>query len=167
MKKCVKSERHQLRNRSMPQTRLSKDRHLNRRRSSRKSETPPPTRDGATSAAKPSTEISRKRPPFERMKTIYGWLQDGLYPNCSSIALELEVSLKTARRDIQFMQVRWGLPIDYDGARHGYFFARPVENFPGAPVTEAEVFALLVAHRPSNSITAPLSIDPSKLPSRS
>jgi proteasome accessory factor B len=147
MKKCFQSKRRRLGNTSISRTRPSTNRHLHRPLYPSNSEAHPPTGNGAISAAKTSAEVSRKRPPLDRMKRIYGWLQDGLYPNCSSIALELEVSLRTARRDVAFMQERWSLPIDYDGVRHGYFFTAPVENFPGAPVTEAEVFALLVAHK--------------------
>jgi len=89
----------------------------------------------------------KSRPPLERMKKIYGWLQDGRCPNCSTMAAELEVSHKTARRDIDFMRDRMNLPIDYDERRHGYFFTEPVDRFPGVPVTGKELFALCVAHK--------------------
>lgn len=89
----------------------------------------------------------RKRPPFERMKKIFGLLQDGKYPNCSTIAAEFEVSAKTAKRDIDFMRDRWELPIEYDDRRFGFHFAKPVDRFPGVPVTEKELFALCVANK--------------------
>lgn len=90
---------------------------------------------------------SRKRPPFERMKRIFGWLQDGTFPNASSMAAEFEVSAKTVRRDIDFMRDRWELPIEYDSGRFGFYFSKPVDRFPGVPVTEKELFALCVAHK--------------------
>jgi predicted DNA-binding transcriptional regulator YafY len=90
---------------------------------------------------------SRKRPPFERMKKIFGRLQDGKYPNCSTIAAEFAVSAKTAKRDIDFMRDRWELPIEYDHQKYGYYFTKPVERFPGVPVTEKELFALCVANK--------------------
>ena len=37
-----------------------------------------------------------KRGAFDRMKKIFGLLQDGQYPNCTSIWTDFEVSLKTA-----------------------------------------------------------------------
>lgn len=89
----------------------------------------------------------RKRPPFERMKKIFGRLQDGKYPNCSTIAAEFGVSAKTAKRDIDFMRDRWELPIEYDDQKYGYYFTKPVERFPGVPVTEKELFALCVANK--------------------
>jgi hypothetical protein len=38
---------------------------------------------------------SVKRGAFDRMKKIFGLLQDGRYPNCTSLATEFEISLKT------------------------------------------------------------------------
>jgi hypothetical protein len=89
----------------------------------------------------------RKRPSFERMKKIFGMLQEGEYPNCTTMAKELKVSVKTARRDIEFMRDRWKLPILYDEMKFGFYFSKPVDRFPGVPVTEKELFALCVANK--------------------
>ena len=89
----------------------------------------------------------RKRPPLERMKKIFGLLQDGKYPNSSSVAAEFRVAVKTARRDFDFMRDRWELPIAYDELKHGFYFTTPVSRVPGVPVTEKELFALCVAHK--------------------
>ena len=89
----------------------------------------------------------RNRPPLERMKKIFGLLQDGKYPNSSSVAAEFGVAVKTARRDFDFMRDRWELPIEYDEKKFGFYFAKPVDRFPGVPVTEKELFALCVAHK--------------------
>ena len=97
--------------------------------------------------AKKSDERGQKRPPLERMKKIFGLLQDGKFPNSTTLAAALEVSVKTARRDIEFMRDRWELPIEYDEKKFGFFFCRPVDRFPGVPVTEKELFALCVANK--------------------
>ena len=94
-----------------------------------------------------SERAGRNRPPLERMKRIFGLLQDGKYPNSSSVAKDFGVAAKTARRDFDFMRDRWELPIAYDDVKHGYYFSKPVERFPGVPVTEKELFALCVAHK--------------------
>jgi predicted DNA-binding transcriptional regulator YafY len=60
---------------------------------------------------------------------------------------EFEVEQKTPLRDIEFLRDRMGLPIEYDGGRRGYYFARPVSGFPGVPVTEKELFGLCVVHK--------------------
>lgn len=90
---------------------------------------------------------SKSRPPWERMLRIHHQLQDGEYPNCSRLAEEFEVATRTIKRDLDFMKYRLDLPIEYDGSKFGYFYTRPVEQFPTLAVTEAEVFALLVAHK--------------------
>lgn len=84
---------------------------------------------------------------FVRMKKIFGWLQDELYPNCTGIARDLEVSLKTAARDVDCLQDAWGLPIGYDDKRHGFYFTEKVDRLPWVPVTEAELFAVCISSK--------------------
>jgi predicted DNA-binding transcriptional regulator YafY len=90
---------------------------------------------------------SVKRGAFDRMKKIFGLLQDGQDPNCTSIATDFEISLKTAARDVEFMRERWNLPIGYDDKRHGYCFTEKVERLPWVPVTEAELFAVCISQK--------------------
>ena len=90
---------------------------------------------------------TRERPPFVRMRKIFAQLQDGRYPNRSTLAMDFGVSEKTAGRDLEFMQDRWELPIEYNPLKRGFYFAKPVDQFPGVPVTERELFALCVAHK--------------------
>ncbi|HEY9074540.1 MAG TPA: WYL domain-containing protein [Desulfobaccales bacterium] len=74
-------------------------------------------------------------------------MQDGRYPNCTSLATEFEISLKTAARDIEFMRDRWNLPIGYDDQRYGFCFTEKVERLPWVPVTEAELFAVCISQK--------------------
>ena len=39
------------------------------------------------------------------------------------------------------------LPIEYDGARHGYYYSQEVSAFPSLQISEGELFALLVAEK--------------------
>lgn len=78
---------------------------------------------------------------------IHEQIKGNRYPNCSRIAKEIEVSTRTIKRDIDFMKYRLNLPLEYDSRRYGYYYTEPVENFPSLPITEAEVFALLVAQK--------------------
>jgi proteasome accessory factor B len=45
------------------------------------------------------------------------------------------------------MKCRLQLPIEYDERQYGYYYSRPVEQFPGVRITEPELFALLVAKK--------------------
>ena len=69
------------------------------------------------------------------------------YPNCSSLAKAIEVSTKTIQRDLEYMRDQLGLPLEYDGSRHGYLYTEPVTHFPTIPTTEGEVLALFVAQK--------------------
>src|SRR5262245_6753469 len=87
------------------------------------------------------------RPPWERMMRFHNLVKNGEHPNCSTIANEFEVSVRTIMRDVDFMKYRLDLPLEFDGQRNGYYYTQPVEHFPQLPISEAEVFALLVAHK--------------------
>ncbi len=81
------------------------------------------------------------------MVKIHEWLAAGKFPNCSTLAVEFEVSYKTVQRDIDFMRDQMLLPIDYDSVRHGFHYTKPVASFPTVTMTEGEVVALLVAQK--------------------
>jgi proteasome accessory factor B len=87
------------------------------------------------------------RPPLERMMRIHARIRSGQFPNCEQLATELDICSRTVKRDLDFMRDRFNLPIAYDSRRYGFFYTEPVEQFPNVAVTEAETFALLVAHK--------------------
>lgn len=87
------------------------------------------------------------RPPLERMSGIHQALAGGKYPNCNTLALILEVSPKTVRRDIDFMRDRQNMPIEFDPRRNGYYYTEPVDSLPAIQVTEGEVIALYFARK--------------------
>ena len=93
------------------------------------------------------TVLPRSRPPLDRMLQIHQLIQAGDYPNAKELAKKLEVSLKSVRRDIEFMRGRLGLPLEYDGRRWGYHYTEEVSSFPSLQITEGELFALLVAEK--------------------
>jgi proteasome accessory factor B len=81
------------------------------------------------------------------MMRIHQLLQQKEYPNCTELGREFELCTRTAKRDLDFMKHRLDLPIEFDAKQNGYYYAKPVEQFPGLAVTEAEMFAMLVAHK--------------------
>jgi proteasome accessory factor B len=87
------------------------------------------------------------RPPLERMLRIHQLLQLGKFPNASTLAHEIEVATKTIHRDLEFMRDRLNLPVEFNGARNGYFYTEEVSNFPSVQITEGELFALVVAEK--------------------
>jgi predicted DNA-binding transcriptional regulator YafY len=87
------------------------------------------------------------RPPWERMLKIRQRIQDGGWPNCVGMAADFEVSVRTLKRDIEFMRDRLQLPIEYDTRRHGFYFTKPVDPAPGLALSEAEELALVVGRK--------------------
>ena len=55
------------------------------------------------------------RPPWERMMRFHNLVKNGEYPNCSTLANEFEVSVRTIMRDVDFMKYRLDLPLEFDG----------------------------------------------------
>jgi predicted DNA-binding transcriptional regulator YafY len=95
------------------------------------------------------------RPPSDRMRRIHEWIKSGKYPNAVTMGKDLEVVDQTVKRDIEFMRDRYGLPIAYDEERYGYYYTKPVDRFPVAAMTEAEMFAPLVPREFRALVPAP------------
>ena len=94
-------------------------------------------RSGGNQAEGPGV-AGYSRPPLARMLRLHEWLMAGRYPNCRMMAEEFEVSAKTVQRDVNFMRDRLGLPIDYDKARFGFHYTRPVSGFPAMRTAEGK-----------------------------
>jgi len=81
------------------------------------------------------------------MQQLHQQIKEGKFPNCRKLAEMLEISTKTVQRDIEFMRDRLNLPIEYNPLRFGFYYSRPVANFPTVEVTEGEIVALFVAQK--------------------
>jgi len=58
------------------------------------------------------------------MLLIHQLIEREKYPNSRTLAETLEVSRKTVLRDIEFMTLQLELPIKYNAAKRGYYYAR-------------------------------------------
>ncbi|MGZ8899719.1 MAG: helix-turn-helix transcriptional regulator [Limisphaerales bacterium] len=87
------------------------------------------------------------RPPLGRMMHIHTAIHAGKFPNATTLARDLEVSVRSISRDIEFMRDRMSLPISYDEVRHGFFYSEEVAGFPSLTISEGELFALAVAEK--------------------
>lgn len=98
-------------------------------------------------AAKSPERSGETRRPIERIFTIHQAIQRGRFPNCRQLAEQIEVTQKTIQRDITFMQHSLGLPLIYDGIKHGYFYERSVHEFPMMRYSVEDVVALFLARK--------------------
>lgn len=81
------------------------------------------------------------------MLRIHNAIRAGKYPNATTLARELEVSVRSVGRDIEFMRDRMSLPIVYDEVRHGFYYDGEVTELPSLTISEGELFALAVAEK--------------------
>ena len=87
------------------------------------------------------------RPPLDRMLRIHQALKSGSYPNASGLSKEMEVCSKSIHRDFDFMRDRLKLPLEFDGARNGWYYTEAVSAFPTLQITEGEIVALVMAEK--------------------
>jgi len=92
------------------------------------------------------------RPAFGRIHEIHARLSQKRFPNCFSLAQYFEVDRKTIHRDITYMRDQMDLPIEWDPICNGYFYAKPVSQFPVAWVTTGDLAALYLARYTLGSI---------------
>src|SRR5688572_16416370 len=81
------------------------------------------------------------------MVHIHNRIRAGKYPNATTLSKELEVSVRSVTRDLDFMRDRMSLPILYHEVRHGYYYDGEVAAFPTVTISEGELFALAVAEK--------------------
>ena len=87
------------------------------------------------------------RAAMERMMRIHRLIEDREYPNCTKMSVEFEVSVRTLKRDIEFMKDSLAMPIEFDVPKNGYYFRTPQPHFPRVPLTEKEIVGLFVAQK--------------------
>lgn len=90
-------------------------------------------------------KASGTRRPLERIMKIHEMVSRSHFPNCSTIANELEVNRKTIQRDINFMRDELDLPVEYSESNHGYHYTRPVSEFPFLKTTAEDLVSLILA----------------------
>jgi predicted DNA-binding transcriptional regulator YafY len=96
---------------------------------------------------KRSIDLQLTRPPLDRMLRIHQELQANRFPNSATLSRDMEISAKTVHRDVEFMRDRLALPIEWHSVRNGYYYTKPVANFPSMTFTEGELVALVVAEK--------------------
>jgi len=96
---------------------------------------------------RPSPRKGRTRRPLLRIYRIHEVVQARRYPNCTTLSKEIEVTPKTIQRDISYMRDEMNLPLEYDELRHGFYYSRPVTEFPLLHLSRAELITLFLARK--------------------
>ena len=61
----------------------------------------------------------------KRIQWLHSRISDGNYPNASRISEKFGVSHRQAQRDVDFLRVKLGAPLEYDPARRGFCYSKP------------------------------------------
>ena len=65
---------------------------------------------------------SMNHPQLVRISKIHKKILSGTYPNTNELASELETSVITISRDIEFMRDSMMAPIAYNSSERGYYY---------------------------------------------
>jgi predicted DNA-binding transcriptional regulator YafY len=95
----------------------------------------------------PKARTLHSRPPLNRFQEIFHAIKTGRYPNRTKLAETIEVTTKTIQRDIDYMRYQMSVPIEFDFAKGGYYFTRPITDLPLFQLTEAELVSVFVAQK--------------------
>ncbi len=88
-----------------------------------------------------------KKLAYERYLWFHESLKAKKYPKITALAEKFEISRRQAAREIEFMRLFLGAPIDYSAEYNGYYYADDTFQFPGLWVSEEEIVSLVVARR--------------------
>lgn len=91
--------------------------------------------------------MKRSKTQAERLLDLDRRLRNSESPNCTSFAVEWEISTKTAQRDFEFLRDRMGAPLEYDALKRGYFYSEPTFMLPAVQLNEGELVALLIGSK--------------------
>lgn len=89
--------------------------------------------------------LGKSRPALWRVLEIRKTILSGSYPNCSSLAKEIEVTPKTIQRDISFMREQLGFPVVYHPIKNGYYFDGDVSDLSLLQLSRQDLVALFLA----------------------
>jgi len=84
---------------------------------------------------------------YERYAWFDNQARQRKYPNASKLAVQFELSVKTAQRDIAFMRDRLNCPLFYDKNQKGYLYKNRSFSLPLTYLSPEELTALLFAQK--------------------
>lgn len=87
------------------------------------------------------------RPPLRRLMWAINRLRTGRTLRATDLAVEFEVSVRTAYRDLDFLRDAWRVALEYDHAEGTYRLTEPIGTLPLVSVSQGELLALYFAEK--------------------
>jgi predicted DNA-binding transcriptional regulator YafY len=97
--------------------------------------------------AKRKSDPRAAKVQYWRIFKIDELIRSGRCPDSARLARELEVNRRTVKRDIEYLRLYFGAPVEYDAGRKGYVYASPSFHLPAVSLTEEELAWLTLAPR--------------------
>ena len=95
--------------------------------------------------------MGRDKTQLMRLLFVDGKIREGMVSgqlaNCSSMAIEYEVSTKSILRDIDYLRNQRDAPIAYDESRRGYYYTEEQYQLPAIDLNESDLFAICIAEK--------------------
>ncbi|KAF0093285.1 MAG: helix-turn-helix type 11 domain-containing protein [Puniceicoccaceae bacterium 5H] len=88
-----------------------------------------------------------KMPQLHRLHALLEILKEKRYPSKSQLIEKLEVSARQFDRDLAYLRDQRGIDVRYDYTHRGYCYDGELYDLPAIPLTENELFALLIAQQ--------------------
>ena len=85
------------------------------------------------------------KPQYRRLLFIDRKLREGDFPNCTTLAAEWEVSVKTIQRDLDYLKYDLDAPVEYDSAHRGFYYSEGQFSLPAIQISESDLFAVCIA----------------------
>lgn len=82
---------------------------------------------------------------LERLIYIAARIGEGNYPSIDTFAGRFEVSKRTIKHDLEFLQSRVDAPIAYSRSRSGYYYTDLNSSLSTLPVTEGQLLAFFLS----------------------
>ena len=74
-------------------------------------------------------------------------MRSGTLVNCTTLAVEYEVSPKSILRDIDYLRNQRDAPIAYDSQKWGYYYTEENYALPAISLNESDLFAICIAEK--------------------
>lgn len=91
--------------------------------------------------------MAKYKPQHSRLLFIDRKISDGKYPNCSSLAKEWEVSVKTIQRDLEYMRYQLDAPLEYSAKHRGYYYTEDNFKLPALSMKESDLFGMYLSEK--------------------
>lgn len=91
--------------------------------------------------------MAKYKPQHSRLLFIDRQIREKRFPNCSTLADEWEVSIRTIQRDLDYLRYELDAPLEYSAKHRGYFYTEEQYQLPAINIKESDLFAIYLADK--------------------